>query len=51
MRMRALGQLAIVYSKDGDLYYILGQSTFLTQPDRITCTPDAVESHPVSRWT
>ncbi|HVR75848.1 MAG TPA: PKD domain-containing protein [Planctomycetota bacterium] len=45
MRVRSRGQVTIVYAKQGDIYYIVGQTSFLTSPQRITRTSD-VESHP-----
>ncbi len=46
MRVLNLGQVTIVYAKDGDIYYIQGQSTFLTVPQSVCGHTEAVESHP-----
>ena len=47
MRVRSRGKLAIVYSKQGDLYSIVGQSENLNLPPRqITNTASAVETKP-----
>ncbi|MBI4602068.1 MAG: PKD domain-containing protein [Planctomycetes bacterium] len=46
MRVRSRGQVTIVYEKQGDIHYILGQSTFLLPPDKILDTPEQIETHP-----
>lgn len=45
MRVRRDGKVSIVYSKEGDIYFIQGQSTVLNLPQQVTDTPE-VESHP-----
>jgi PKD repeat protein len=46
MRVRGGGKLAIVYAKQGDIFYIVGQSTTLNlPPQRVVQTPE-VESKP-----
>lgn len=46
MRVRSRGQVALVYSKGGDIYYVVGQSTFLAFPQRICEPTPEVENHP-----
>ena len=50
MRVRGQGQVAIVYAKGVDIYLVVGQSTFLTAPEKLelTTVPDAVEDKPKS---
>lgn len=45
MLMQFSGKSVISYAKDGDIFYVLGQSTSLDSPRRVTETPD-VESQP-----
>jgi len=46
MRVRSRGQVTIVYAKEGDINFVIGQSTFLAFPERICVPTDPVESHP-----
>ncbi|MGQ9591909.1 MAG: PKD domain-containing protein [Planctomycetota bacterium] len=45
MRVQRHRKVAIVYVKDGDVYYVQGQSSSLQPPERVTETPE-VESRP-----
>jgi len=40
MRVRDRGQVTIAYARGGDVFYVLGQSTFLDRPQQITSTPE-----------
>lgn len=48
MRVRSQGQVAIAYAKNGDIYYVVGQSSFLSTPQRVCVNPGEVggRSHP-----
>ena len=46
IHVRSRGQVTIVYEKAGDIFYVVGQSSFLTSPTRLCEHTDAVESHP-----
>jgi PKD repeat protein len=48
LRVTDDGWVAIVYSKDGDVYFVRGVPADLNQipPQRLTATSEAVESHP-----
>ena len=46
MRVRSRGQVTIVYAKEGDIHYVIGQSTFLVPPQRICEPTEQVESLP-----
>jgi PKD repeat protein len=48
MRVNHEGKVTIVYAKGGDILFLRGVPADLNQilPERITVTPDAVESHP-----
>jgi PKD repeat protein len=46
MDVRALGQVAIAYEKQGDVYYVLGQAESLNAPESLLITEGLVESRP-----
>jgi PKD repeat protein len=48
MRVTDDGWVAIVYSKGGDVHFVRGVPADLNQipPQRLTATPEAIESHP-----